>query len=376
MLRNLLGITMLVFSLPLCNVYAQQAAKPKNIILLIGDGMGAAQVSTAFFFQEETPNFIRFPYTGLVLTSAGNAKITDSAAGATAYASGVNTYNGAIGVTLDSVEVPTIVEQVSAKGYSTGVIATSSITHATPAAFYAHTLSRNQHEDIAKHLANSSIDFFAGGGQDFFMKRKDGVNYIDKLEENGFTVNTESLQVNGSLSVNNKYGFLLANDGMPRMLDGRGDFLPRATRMAINHLSQNEDGFFLMVEGSQIDWGGHANDSEYIVTEVLDFDKAVGEALDFAEQNGNTLVIVTADHETGGYSLSSKTIRGFGGTKKSDYDQLDPTFSTGGHSATMIPSFAFGPGAESFSGIYRNTQIYFKMMESLGQPIDARGMRD
>jgi len=367
---------MLVCSLSVNNVQAQQDAKPKNIILLIGDGMGAAQVSSAFLFQEEVPNFVRFPYTGLVLTAAGNAKITDSAAGATAFASGVNSYNGAIGVTLDSVEVPTIAEQLSAKGYSTGVVATSSITHATPASFYAHTLSRNQHEDIAEYLVNSSIDFFAGGGQDFFMKRKDGENLVEKLTANGFKVNTESLQVDGPLTGDSKYGFLLADDGMPRMLDGRGDFLPRATRMAIDHLSRNEDGFFLMVESSQIDWGGHANDSEYIVTEVLDFDKAVGEALDFAEKDGNTLVIVTADHETGGYSLSSKTIRSFGGTKKSDYDQLEPTFSTGGHSATMIPSFAFGPGAESFSGIYRNIEIYFKMMESLGQPQDASGMRD
>jgi alkaline phosphatase len=146
---------------------------------------------------------------------------------------------------------------------------------------------------------------------------------------------------------------------MPKMQEGRGDFLPQATQMAIDHLSQDKDGFFLMVEGSQIDWGGHANDSDYIIEETKDFDQAVTVALDFAEKDGNTLVIVTADHETGGYSLSAAEVR-----KQRDYRHIKPTFSTGGHSASLIPVYAYGPGAANFQGIYQNNDLFKKMLRA------------
>ncbi len=342
------------------NSLAQTAknASPKNIILLIGDGMGLSQVSSAYYFGEGTPNFSRFPYIGLSNTSAASDKITDSAAGATAFASGVLTYNAAIGVDNDSVPVPTIVEQLSKEGLSTGLVATSSITHATPAAFYAHVKSRNQHEDIAAQLVASPVDFFAGGGKEFFFNRKDQTNYYDSLSAHGFVIDTTALNRPNKLDSKKRYGFLLADDGMPRMLDGRGDFLAKATKMALDHLSQDKDGFFLMVEGSQIDWGGHANDAAYLISELLDFDQTLGVALDFAKQHKNTLVIVTADHETGGYALSS-TIEKQG--MSADYNEITPTFSTGGHTATLVPVFAYGPGAERFAGVYKNTAIYDKM---------------
>ncbi|MDH5598747.1 MAG: alkaline phosphatase, partial [Cyclobacteriaceae bacterium] len=163
-----------------------------------------------------------------------------------------------------------------------------------------------------------------------------------------------------------RYAYFLAPDGMPRMLDGRGDFLPDATNQALKYLSQNEKGFFLMVEGSQIDWGGHANDSEYLTTEMLDFQKAIKVALEFAEKEGNTLVIVTADHETGGFTLSSTPTQMEGGMVGSDYDKITPTFSTSGHSATLIPVFSFGPGSEDFGGVYENTKIFDKMRKATG----------
>ncbi len=334
---------------------------PKNVILLIGDGMGLSQVSSAYYFGEGTPNFSRFPYIGLSNTSAASDKITDSAAGATAFASGVLTYNAAIGVDNDSVPVPTIIEQLSQEGLSTGLVATSSITHATPAAFYAHVKSRNQHEDIAAQLVASSVDFFAGGGKQFFVRRQDQANFYDSLRAHGFVMDTSALSPK-KMDIKKHYGFLLADDGMPRMLDGRGDFLPKATQMALDYLSQDKDGFFLMVEGSQIDWGGHANDAAYLISEVLDFDKTLGVALDFARQQKNTLVIVTADHETGGYALSS-TIEKQG--MSADYNEITPTFSTGGHTATLVPVFAYGPGAERFAGVYKNTAIYDKMRSLL-----------
>lgn len=324
--------------------------KPKNIILLIGDGMGLSEVSASFFYNEATSNFERFTTIGLIKTSASNALITDSAAGATAFSAGIKTYNGAIGVTKDTVAAPTIVELLSPQGIATGLVATSSIVHATPASFFAHTSSRSLYEDIAEFLPASEIDFFAGGGLKFFTVRKDKKDLLKQLKQNGFNVSTTSLPATVS---EEKQAIILAEDAMPRMIDGRGNFLPEATQLALTALSTNKEGFFLMVEGSQIDWGGHNNDAPYLIGEMLDFDRAIGAALDFAEKNGETLVIVTADHETGGFTLAADN---------KDYNKIKPTFSTGGHSATMVPVFAKGPGAQLFNGIYENTAIFDKMM--------------
>ncbi len=343
------------------------AAGPKNVILLIGDGMGLSQVSAGFYFQEEPSHFARFPYIGLINTSASSHKITDSAAGATAFSAGRKTYNGAIAVGPDSSDVATIIERVSPQGLRTGLVATSSITHATPAAFYAHVPSRNMHEAIAADLAASEVDFFAGGGLQFFARRSDGLDYLARLAEAGFAVDTTALPAGAdALETGKKYGYLLSDDGLPRMLDGRGDFLPQATQLALDFLARDDAGFFLMVEGSQIDWGGHANEADYLISEQLDFDRTVGRALDFAEQQGNTLVVVTADHETGGFTLSSSLVELENGRTATSYNRLNGTFSTGGHSATLIPVFAYGPGAERFAGVYENTAIYDKILEATG----------
>ena len=326
--------------------------KVKNIILLIGDGMGLSQVSASQFYNENVSNFDRFPVIGLIKTSSSSDLITDSAASATAFASGIKTYNGALGVNTDSLAVKTIVEEISKIGISTGIISTSSIVHATPAAFYTHTKKRSMYEDIAAQLVSSDIDFFAGGGINYFNDRKDKRNLILELEKKGFSINTESLPKNTKPVLNKKQGYLLASNGMPKMLDGRGEFLKNATKLAIESLSGNEEGFFLMIEGAQIDWGGHDNDADYLISELIDFDNTIGVVLDFAKLNGETLVIVTADHETGGFTLAQDN---------GDYNKIKPVFSTGGHSATMIPVFAKGPNSEDFGGIYENTAIYNKM---------------
>ncbi|MCB0562742.1 MAG: alkaline phosphatase [Phaeodactylibacter sp.] len=358
-------ISILLFVLILssgCNDQYRQLAsekKAKNVILLIGDGMGLAQASTAFYFQKEEPNFVRFPVIGLHRNPPSEALITDSAAGATAFSTGYKSYNAAIGVDADSISRETILEIAARKGKSTGLIATSSITHATPASFYAHVPHRNLEEDIASQLPSSPVDFFAGGGLQFFTQREDGANYLDTLASRGYVVNPQKLERPGNLSLEHKYGYLLAPEGMPKMQEGRGDFLPQATQLALDYLGQDKDGFFLMVEGSQIDWGGHDNDAEYVIQETLDFDKAIGVALDFAEKDGNTLVIVTADHETGGMSLSAAKVR-----MQSDYRHINPTFSTGGHSASLIPVYAYGPGSGFFMGIYQNNEIFGKMLRA------------
>lgn len=323
---------------------------PPNVILLIGDGMGLSQLSSAFYYGKSEPNFARFKEIGLINTSSATHRVTDSGAGGTAFSCGEKTYNGAIGVNSDSVSIPNIVEILSEKNYNTGIISTSSVTHATPAGFYAHVKSRGLQDKIAEQLVVSDIDFFAGGGTKYFSNRTDSLDLINELNNNDFIINTDN---KAELQSNSKYGFLLAEGGMPTMLESRGDFLPDYTKLALNYFDRSDESFFLMVEGSQIDWAGHDTDADYLIAEVLDFDKTVGVAMDFAEKNKNTLVIVLADHETGGFALAAT---------KNDYNIIEPKFSTGNHSSTLIPVLAFGPGAENFKGIYQNNEIFHKIL--------------
>lgn len=343
---------------------SQSALAPKKVILLIGDGMGLAQLSSALFYGEKEPNFLRFPVTGLSKTSSASHKITDSAAGATAFSTGKKTYNGAIAVDQDSLLLNTILEDLSTQGYRSGLVATSSITHATPASFYAHTDSRKKEFSIAEQLLGSSVDFFAGGGKNFFFKRLDNKNLYPEFARQNIVLDTIAL-TKRQWDKEKRYGYLLAGGGLAKKMEGRGDFLPQATKMALDYLDHSAAPFFLMVEGSQIDWGGHANDGEYLYTEMLDFDAAIGAALDYAEQDGETLVIVTADHECGGFAMVAEEVEVPFRGKQRDYDSLRMAFSSGGHSATMVPVLAYGPGSERFTGIYENTAIYDKIKACL-----------
>ncbi|SNZ01070.1 alkaline phosphatase [Flagellimonas pacifica] len=341
----------------------KEVTTPKNVILLISDGTGLSQISSAFYFKESAPNYARFKSIGLIKTSSSRQDVTDSAAGATAFACGVKTYNGAIGVADDSTDVKNLVEIVSLKNIKTGMVATSSITHATPASFFAHTLNRGLAEEIALQLTQSEVDFFAGGGLQFFNKRKDGQNLLNDLTDNKFTIDTTSLGNFSKIKSSEKAGYLLAPDDMLPAAEGRGDFLAKATTLAIQFLSKDDHGFFIMAEGSQIDWAGHENNGPYLVSELIDFDDTIGKALDYAQKDGNTLVIVTSDHETGGFTLSAKKKKREDGTEYSDYSEAGMTFSNGGHSATLIPVFAFGPGSEEFEGIYENNDIFQKILK-------------
>lgn len=351
---------------PLLVEGVSSSKQAKNVILLIGDGMGLAQMSTPFYYSDSTVNFQRFTTIGLHQNKPTSHKITDSAAGATAFSTGEKTYNGAIGVSKDSMPQKTILEMAADSGLKTGVISTSSITHATPASFYAHVPSRKMEEEIAAQLVLSDVDYFAGGGQKFFFDREDGQHFWGALEREGFSVDTFPWQAGKYRPLNKRHAILPEDEAMPMMTEGRGDFLPEATAEAIQYLSQSEKGFFLVVEGSQIDWGGHANDAEYIIQETIDFDKAVGKALDFAEKDGQTLVVVTADHETGGFALSSVEVR-----RQRNYAHIEPTFSTGGHTANLIPVLAKGPGEAFFGGFMQNNEIFEKLLASYGWAKDV-----
>jgi alkaline phosphatase len=345
---------------------SKQPEKPTNIIFLIGDGMGLSAVSTGFYFGDKPSNFNRFNHIGLIKTSSATDKVTDSGASGTAMATGKKTYNGAIGMDTLKMPVANITEVVSGLGWNTGVVVTSSVTHATPASFYAHVEMRYMEEDIAVQLLSSGIDFFAGGGTGYFNNRHDGQDLFKTASEKGFIMDTTALKEPDDLQAGQKYGFLLARAGMPPMLEGRGNFLPEATSLAISQLSASPEGFFMMVEGSQIDWEAHHNSPEGVVAEMLDFEKVIGVVLDFAEKDGHTLVVVTADHETGGFTLSAPSDEAAGSGNSAG---IEPTFATGGHSATLIPVFAYGPGAKEFMGIYENTELFHKMAALAGDAL-------
>lgn len=331
-----------------------------NVILLIGDGMGVSALSSSFYYGNKKSNFLRFNEIGFIITSSKKHKITDSAAGATAFGCGEKTFNGGIGVAPDSSKIDNLVELLSLEGYNTGVVVTSSVTHATPAGFYSHVVSRQMEYDIAKQLVESDIDFFAGGGIDWFTKRPDSLNLLEELEKNGFVINADK---NVAFSPDKKYGYLLAENGMPTMLENRNNFLAEYTSRALNYFSLLDSSFFLMVEASQIDWAGHDNNADYLIAEMLDFDQTVGIAIDYAKKIGNTIVIVLADHETGGFALAPKD---------GDYAEIEPAFATTGHTASLVPVFAMGDGAKEFKGIYQNTDVFHKIMKlaTVGESLD------
>jgi len=335
------------------NTEKEAVTKPKNIIFLVGDGMGITQITAAMFKSGKKMALERFKHLGFIKTYSADTLITDSAAGATAFSCGKKSYNGAIGVDPDTLPIKTIAEYAHEAGLRTGVVATSSIQHATPASYFAHQKNRYMQEEISEDFLIGTIDVAIGGGKQFFEKRKDGRNLIDSLKAKGYAYGENLDAVSQKLNAG-KVVVLAAEDGMPKMLEGRGDFLVKATNFAVEHLS-NDKGFFLMVEGSQIDWGGHDNDADYIITEMLDFDQAIAAALEYADKDGNTLVVVTADHETGGFAVEGGVLG----------ERLDTDFSSPHHTADLIPVFAYGPGSEEFQGIYENTAIFDKMMELL-----------
>lgn len=330
---------------------------PKNIILMIGDGMGIAQIYAGMTANHGILNLEKFTSVGFIKTHSADDFITDSGAGGTAIATGKKTYNGAIGVGIDSLPLKTILEYAEENSLSTGLIATSEITHATPASFIAHQVSRKMHESIAKDFLKTDIDLFIGGGKKHFENRKDSINLTDILRSRGYQVAYDTNDLKAATE--GKLAALLSDTSLQYVSGGRGNMLPLAVEIAVERLSKNKNGFFLMVEGSQIDWACHDTSSEDLVLEMLDFDRAIGKALEFAIKDGNTLVIVTADHETSGVAIT-------GG----DFEKgtVEIKFISDKHTGTPVPVFAFGPGADKYSGFYDNTKIFYKMMQSFRFP--------
>ena len=344
-------------AVPAC---AAESATPKNIILFIGDGMGISQI-TAGKIVKGNLNIEQFKVVGLLTTHSQNVLVTDSAAAATALATGYKTYNGAISVSQDKEPLKTIVEYAEENQKTTGLVVSCSVTHATPATFVAHVDSRNKAAVIAEHITKSGIDVLFGGGLCYFLpkstdcsKRDDEKNLIAELEKRMKVVRSaEDFQNLGN--VDSVAGFFAAEH--PPKANERKPRLSELTKKAIDILTKNKSGFFLMVEGSQIDWAGHENNQEYLISEMIDFDNAVGVGLDFAEKDPQTLVIVTADHETGGFAIHNGSIK--------DKIVSESKFTCEEHTAAMVPIFAHGPGSFAFAGIGDNTVVGRTIIEYL-----------
>ncbi|MFQ3340844.1 MAG: alkaline phosphatase [Flavobacteriaceae bacterium] len=343
------SITLLIL-LVLNSCIAQE--KNPNIILMIGDGMGLTQISSGMYANDNSTALEDFEYIGLSKTHSYDQLITDSAASGTAMASGVKTYNGVVGINSKNLYVKSILEHSQEKGYKTALLATSSIVHATPASFYANVPSRRQYQDIALQLREHDVDLFIGGGSKHFNKRDDKRNLIEEMTNYHFVKSLNEL----SSSDSQKIGYLTYKDEPPTKNEGRSPALEDMASISIQKMESFGEPFFMMIEGSQIDWGGHANEMDYVLSEFKEFNITIQRVLDYAKSDGNTLVIVTADHETGGLTLSG------GNIKRSI---ASGTFSTKGHSAEMVPVFSYGPKAELFKGVYENTEIFDKMLDVL-----------
>ncbi len=317
---------------------------------MVGDGLSATQIYAGLTASKKPLNLERLKYIGFSKTNS-TKYVTDSGAGATAFATGHKTNNGAIGVDANGKPVPTILEIAEKHGLSTGLVATTDITDATPASFTAHQPSRELQQEIAAEFLTSGVDVFIGAGREHFTQRKDGVDLIGKLKEKGYQVSTDIDEIT-NFTTGKVAGFL-----KERPAGERGDQLSRTALSTINILNKNKKGFFLMVEGSKIDDGGHDNELKVVVDEMIDFDNTIGKVLEFAEKDGETLVIITGDHETGGLTLTSGDI---------NTGRVEGKFTTKGHTGVMIPVFAYGPGAEAFMGIYHNNTIFYKMMSAFG----------
>lgn len=326
-----------------------------NVIYMIGDGMALPQVFATMLATGEDLAFCQFPYIGVVDTRSASNDITDSAAGGTALACDKKTKNGMVGMDVDTLAMETILEVLADQGKSTGIVVTCYSGHATPADFYAKVPKRSMYEDIAIQMAESDkLNVMIAGGRKHFNQRKDSLDLLARMEnELGWKVYDTLADIDTTCM---KYA-VLANRGHMPKYEERGDFLPEGVKTALKTLEQDEDGFFLMVEGSQIDFACHAGDSAWMVDETVDFSNAVQVALDYAKTHDNTLVVVTADHETGGLTMIDP---------QGHYSNVSFSYSTRSHTCLPVMIYAYGPGAELFTGWMQNNEVKAKILKACG----------
>ncbi|MCR5840464.1 MAG: alkaline phosphatase [Bacteroidales bacterium] len=319
-----------------------------NVILLIGDGMGQGAVNLGMYANGGELTMTNLKTMGYVRTQSANNFTTDSAASGTAYATGVKTKNGYLGKDSSKVNIPNIPELLAPLGYACGVVSTDDLNGATPAAFFAHQASRNAKEEIWADLPASQLTFASAGTQSVFESMPLSTQEAIKKR---FTLVYDP--ADPAAAGSQRLVYL-----PPSVKQDRGDYLPATTQMAIDYLSaRSKKGFFLMVEGARIDKSEHSNDLPGTVWETLDFDKAIEVAVRFAERDGHTLVIISADHETGATILAK-------GDPAQGY--VSGIFASKSHTPMMVPLFAYGPRSREFSGVQENSDVARKILQILG----------
>ena len=357
--------------------------KPENVIYLIGDGMGFGAVTSLLLSMEEETGFEKAPVIGLSETCSANNYVTDSPAGGTALATGTRTCNGFLGVGPDSIQLESLLKKAQKMGKKTGIVVNTTLTEATPGAFYAGVTSRKESYTIAKQFTESGVDVAIGAGLSAFINRPDSVDMTEVLINKGYDVyldwksvlETESQKFVGILDMGdvhrrNKKSTTTASaaEGQEVCLAARlaateenadttrfsepTEYLHKACTKALNVLEKEaENGFFLMIESAIIDGYGHNNDSEGMIEEMQEFDKTLQALIAYVDTHPNTLLVVTADHETGGTGVAYKS------HEVNQPEGLHLNFSTKGHTGTVVPVFAYGAGAEKFRGIFQNREL-------------------
>lgn len=323
----------------------QKETPVKNVILLIGDGNGLSQISSAVLANNGALSVTQMKSIGFIKTQSADDFTTDSAAAGTALATGQKTNNRAIGTDSLRKPIPNILEVLQKRNFSTGIITTDEVTGATPAAFYAHTEERSNTEAIAQDLLKSKLNLFVGGGASTFKNTALASKF--KLLNSVQEMQTDN---------NDAVGVFISQHRVPSVLEGRGEILADAVKYSLEFLNKKNKPFFLMVEGAQIDSFGHVNNVGGIVAETIDFDTAITQALLFADKNEGTLVIVTADHETSGFAIPQGNVK---------QHKIEGDFITVDHTATMVPVFSYGPHSKDFQGVYENNEVFHKILSVL-----------
>lgn len=329
---------------------APKGKKVKNVILMIGDGMSLMHVYTAWAANRGKLWLENAHATGLSKTWAVKKLVTDSGSGGTSLATGVKTVYHAVGVDPEGKPLTSLVDVAKELGKDAGMAVTCRLWDATPCDFCCHNIDRDKEEELVGDYPTSGVDFVFGGGAQKFTNRKDGRDIFKELQKKGYHV-SRTLDDFFAYDKNSRI-FAVPYDKDTPLPDERGDLLARASMKGISLMNQNKNGFFMMIEGSQLDDYGHFNQLDLLMKETLDFDQTVGEVMKWAAKDGETLVVVTADHETGGLTLVN-------GNK--DEGRVECCFSTKDHSGAMVPVYAFGPGAENFTGIFENTDVFKKI---------------
>lgn len=329
---------------------APKGKKVKNVILMIGDGMSLMHVYTAWAANRGKLWLENAQATGLSKTWAVKKLVTDSGSGGTSLATGVKTVYHAVGVDPEGKPLTSLVDVAKELGKDAGMAVTCRLWDATPCDFCCHNIDRDKEEELVGDYPTSGVDFVFGGGAQKFTNRKDGRDIFKELQKKGYHV-SRTLDDFFAYDKNSRI-FAVPYDKDTPLPDKRGDLLARASLKGISLMNQNKNGFFMMIEGSQLDDYGHFNQLELLMKETLDFDQTVGEVMKWAAKDGETLVVVTADHETGGLTLVN-------GNK--DEGRVECCFSSKDHTGAMVPVYAFGPGAENFTGIFENTDVFKKI---------------